>query len=63
MVREEKSYHNMTTPNSESNKNYKRKLNPSDILLPLGYNIDVFAEGLRYSYKYGFYRERRNAGS
>lgn len=46
MVREEKSYHNMTTPNSESNKNYKRKLNPSDILLPLGYNIDVFAEGL-----------------
>lgn len=40
------SVSNMNTPSSEYKEQYKRKLNPSDIKLPLGYSIDVFAQGL-----------------
>jgi len=37
---------NITTPSSEYKEKYKRKLDPSDINLPLGYKIEVFAQGL-----------------
>ena len=37
---------NVTTPHTESNEKYKRKLNPLDIKLPPGYKIDVFKQEL-----------------
>ena len=37
---------NLTTRPSEPNEKYKRKLNPSDIKLPAGYSIEVFAKEL-----------------
>lgn len=37
---------NISTPSSEGKEKYKRKLNPSDIKLPPGYNIEVFAKEL-----------------
>jgi glucose/arabinose dehydrogenase len=46
MRQEYQSVPNITTPSDKYKENYKRKLNPSDIKLPLGYNIDVFAYGL-----------------
>lgn len=46
MRQEYQSATNITTPSGEHKESDKRKLNPSDIKLPLGYNIDVFAYGL-----------------
>lgn len=46
MRQEEQSVTNSTIPSDENKENYKRKLNPADIELPSGYNIDVFATGL-----------------
>jgi hypothetical protein len=46
MRQEYQSVPNVTPPSGEHTENYKRKLNPSDIKLPLGYNITLI-----YSHK------------
>lgn len=45
-MRKQDQYPNVTEPYGESKEEYRRKLNPSDIKLPPGYKIDVFAKGL-----------------
>lgn len=45
-MRRQEQLSNSMKLSSEHKKNYKRKLNPSDIRVPLGYKIDVFAQGL-----------------
>lgn len=44
-MRRQEPYPNRTISSTEFETKYKRKLKPSDIELPLGYNLDVFAYG------------------
>lgn len=45
-MRRQRQSPNSAPPSSENKEKYKRKLNPSDINLPLNYAIEVFAQGL-----------------
>jgi len=46
MKHKRQSVPDTNTPPKKSEEKYSRKLNPSDIKLPPGYKIDVFAKGL-----------------
>lgn len=46
MYSQSKLYPYMPVPSHGYEGRYERKLNPSDIRLPLGFHIDVFAQGL-----------------